>query len=109
MLAGRPIGCLHEAIVPQETWDLVQKLRETCVVRNAAYQVSGFNVRERHNKRKNEEYFNSDIEPDAMAKLGKPGKNKIVANADWERVAAMAKRCTLLDATYSLIVAAASA
>jgi hypothetical protein len=40
----------------------------------------------------------TQAEIDSMAKPGKSGKNKIVASADWERVAAMAKRCTLLDA-----------
>ena len=34
------------------------------VVRNVAYQTGSFNTRERHNERKNEEYFNGDIEPD---------------------------------------------
>jgi hypothetical protein len=34
------------------------------VVRNEAYQAGGFNVRERHNERKNETYHNSDIELD---------------------------------------------
>jgi hypothetical protein len=37
-------------------------------------------------------------EIDGMATPGKTGKNKIVSNADWERVATMAKRCALLDA-----------
>lgn len=37
-------------------------------------------------------------EIDAMARPGKSGKNKIVANADWETVSAMAKRSVLLDA-----------
>ena len=32
------------------------------VVRNQAYQTAGFNTRERHNERKNEEYYNGDIE-----------------------------------------------
>ena len=40
----------------------------------------------------------AQAELDGMAKPGKSGRNKIIANADWERVAAMAKRCTLLDA-----------
>lgn len=40
----------------------------------------------------------TQAEIDGMAKPGKSGQNKIVTNADWERVAAMAKRCTLLDA-----------
>jgi len=34
------------------------------VVRNAAYKKSEFSIRERHNERKNESYFNSDIMPD---------------------------------------------
>ena len=34
------------------------------VVRNAAYRGSEFNVRDRHNERKNENYFNGDIEPE---------------------------------------------
>jgi len=34
------------------------------VVRNVACQTSSFNVRERHNERKNEEYFNGDVVPD---------------------------------------------
>ena len=34
------------------------------VVRNESYKPSGFNVRERHNERKNNEYFNSDVELD---------------------------------------------
>ncbi|MCL2343137.1 MAG: plasmid recombination protein [Firmicutes bacterium] len=33
------------------------------VVRNEAYQAGGFNTRERHNERKNENYFNGDIDP----------------------------------------------
>ena len=37
-------------------------------------------------------------EIDAMAKPGKSGNNKIVANADWKRVSEMAKRCIILDA-----------
>jgi hypothetical protein len=32
-----------------------------------------------------------------MAKSGKSGKNKIVANEDWEIISTMAKRCALLD------------
>ena len=32
------------------------------VVRNQACQPSSFNVRERHNERKNEEYFNGDVQ-----------------------------------------------
>jgi len=39
----------------------------------------------------------SQAEIDAMAKPSKSGKNKIVANADWERVSGMAKRCVILD------------
>ena len=34
------------------------------VVRNESYQTGSFNVRERHNERKNESYFNGDIELD---------------------------------------------
>ena len=34
------------------------------VVRNVACQASSFNVRERHNERKNDEYFNGDVVPD---------------------------------------------
>ena len=34
------------------------------VVRNTAYKKSEFSIRERHNERKNESYFNSDIMPD---------------------------------------------
>ena len=33
------------------------------VVRNAAYRSGEFNVRERHNERKNESYMNGDIDP----------------------------------------------
>jgi hypothetical protein len=33
------------------------------VVRNEAYTAGSFNVRERHNERKNESYFNGDIDP----------------------------------------------
>jgi len=33
------------------------------VVRNQAYGAGGFNVRERHNERKNERYGNGDIDP----------------------------------------------
>ena len=33
-----------------------------------------------------------------MARPGKSGYNKIVANTDWEAVSTMAKRCVLLDA-----------
>ena len=40
-------------------------------------------------------------EIDTMAKSGKSGKNKIVANADWETVSTMAKRCVLLDVKLS--------
>ena len=32
------------------------------VVRNEACKTAGFNVRERHNERKNEEYFNGDVQ-----------------------------------------------
>ena len=32
------------------------------VVRNKAYQTKSFNTVERHNERKNEEYFNGDVE-----------------------------------------------
>lgn len=35
-----------------------------CVVRNEAYRAGAFNVRERHNERKNVEYGNGDILPD---------------------------------------------
>jgi hypothetical protein len=34
------------------------------VVRNQAYRKGSLNVRERHNERKNESYFNADIIPD---------------------------------------------
>jgi hypothetical protein len=34
------------------------------VVRNEGYTVSSFNVRERHNERKNENYYNGDIKPE---------------------------------------------
>jgi len=34
------------------------------VVRNTAYKKSEFSIRERHNERKNESYFNGDIMPD---------------------------------------------
>jgi len=34
------------------------------VVRNGAYRKSEFSIRERHNERKNETYFNSDIQQD---------------------------------------------
>jgi hypothetical protein len=34
------------------------------VVRNEGYTASSFNVRERHKKRKNENYYNGDIEPE---------------------------------------------
>jgi hypothetical protein len=34
------------------------------VVRNEGYTASSFNVRERHNERKNESYYNGDIEPE---------------------------------------------
>ena len=34
------------------------------VVRNQAYQKKEFSIRERHNERKNENYLNSDIQPD---------------------------------------------
>ena len=39
----------------------------------------------------------SQNEISTMAKPGKSGKNKIVANADWKNVSEMAKRCILLD------------
>ena len=32
------------------------------VVRNVACQTGSFNTRERHNDRKNEEYFNGDVQ-----------------------------------------------
>ena len=32
-----------------------------CVVRNQSYQVASFNTVERHNERKNDEYFNGDV------------------------------------------------
>jgi len=35
-----------------------------CVVRNQAYRRGGFNIRERHNERKNESYGNGDILPE---------------------------------------------
>jgi hypothetical protein len=38
------------------------------VVRNAAYTASSIGVRERHNERKNESYYNADIVPE-QAKL----------------------------------------
>lgn len=38
------------------------------VVRNAAYTAKSIGVRERHNERKNESYYNADIEPE-RAKL----------------------------------------
>jgi hypothetical protein len=34
------------------------------VVRNEGYTASSFNVRERHNERKNESYYNGDVEPE---------------------------------------------
>ncbi|MDL2288209.1 plasmid recombination protein [Oscillospiraceae bacterium OttesenSCG-928-F05] len=40
----------------------------------------------------------SQDEIDKMARPGKSGYNKIVANTDWEAVSTMAKRCVLLDA-----------
>jgi predicted nucleic acid-binding Zn-ribbon protein len=40
----------------------------------------------------------TQTEIDAMARPSKSGNNKIVANADWEIVSDMAKRCALLDA-----------
>jgi len=41
---------------------LADKTNRT-VVRNAAYRGGEFNVRERHNERKNESYMNGDIDP----------------------------------------------
>jgi len=35
--------------------------KDMCVVRNQAYRRSEFNIRERHNDRKNENYYNGDI------------------------------------------------
>jgi len=46
--------------------------------------------------RKDTSATHEDIE--SMAKSGKSGNNKIVANADWQRVSEMAKRCLILDA-----------
>ncbi|MCL2336187.1 MAG: plasmid recombination protein [Firmicutes bacterium] len=37
---------------------------DRCVVRNQAYQKKEFSIRERHNERKNESYYNADIQPD---------------------------------------------
>lgn len=34
---------------------------DKCVVRNEAYQKGAFNIRERHNERKNQDYHNGDI------------------------------------------------
>lgn len=40
-----------------------QKIKiDKTVVRNAAYQAGEFNIRERHNERKNESYLNGDID-----------------------------------------------
>jgi len=39
-------------------------LSDKCVVRNAAYQKKAFSIRERHNERMNESYYNSDIQAD---------------------------------------------
>jgi DNA repair exonuclease SbcCD ATPase subunit len=38
--------------------------KDYSVVRNEGYMASEFNIRERHNERKNEEYYNGDIEPE---------------------------------------------
>ena len=37
---------------------------DRCVVRNQAYQKKEFSIRERHNERKNEHYYNADIQSD---------------------------------------------
>jgi hypothetical protein len=37
-------------------------MKHKSVVRNVACQTGSFNTRERHNKRKNEEYFNGDVQ-----------------------------------------------
>jgi len=39
-------------------------MADRSVVRNQAYTKSGFSIRERHNERLNETYYNSDIQPD---------------------------------------------
>ena len=44
---------------------LAKKTHRT-VVRNQAYRAGAFNVRERHNERKNECYGNGDIVPDKI-------------------------------------------
>jgi hypothetical protein len=42
---------------------LLEKIKtDRTVVRNAAYQSGEFNLRERHNERKNETYHNGDID-----------------------------------------------
>jgi len=45
----------HEAIIDQDTYDNVQ--HQSC-------QLSSFTIRERHNERKNEQYFNGDVLPE---------------------------------------------
>jgi hypothetical protein len=42
---------------------MAQKTNYT-VVRNDGYMAAAFNIRERHNERKNENYHNGDIEPE---------------------------------------------
>lgn len=37
---------------------------DRCIVRNEAYQRGEFNIRERHNERKNEHYFNGNVTPE---------------------------------------------
>ena len=39
-------------------------MKNYTVARNEAYQASEFNIRERHNERKNESYYNADIIPE---------------------------------------------
>ena len=43
--------------------DLMAQKNHFTVVRNTAYRGGEFNIRERHNERKNENYHNGDIEP----------------------------------------------
>ena len=63
------------------------------VVRNQAYQTKSFTTVERHNERKNEEYFNGDVELELAkinVKISKPmlgGEESVTMfRKDWENV-----------------------
>lgn len=72
-----------------------KKINRT-VVRNQAYRGGEFNIRERHNERKNEHYGNGDIDP-ARAEMnihfqrsfapdGMPETSSKHSTAYWQKV-----------------------